>query len=378
MRLRLPTLALLLLLALVSAAEAKVPRTLKVRFPRTVIAAGANVEMCAFVRLPVTEPFDVASYKIDQRGFSGTGIAINHFLVYLYTGERLDDFATQQNSVFTSRGCLDLGPSDRDSRQMVALTRTITSRGILPSGLSMPLVPVPATPGAPPAGIGLLMDANWINGATKSRKVSATVTFTAAKRGTVRRRLQTIFAREAEQGIDVPPFSFGATESLVDARWHPPTDVCLYDVTDHMHRRGKFFGVEIRDASDQPRQPLNGLANPYANDRPTLFGAPDYTDPGSQRFPGGLFVGAAESLRYGCWHDNGETEPVRLGCQETPGIVPGSMGSPAAECTPGCTCVPANLVAGPTPDDEVCTLAGFYYDAAPGVSCDLSSLPPIN
>src|SRR4029077_3392654 len=60
---RLPTLVPLLLLALVSAADAKVPRTLKVRFPRTVIAAGANVEMCAFVRLPVTEPFDLASYK---------------------------------------------------------------------------------------------------------------------------------------------------------------------------------------------------------------------------------------------------------------------------------------------------------------------------
>jgi hypothetical protein len=208
--------------------------------------------------------------------------------------------------------------------------------------------------------------------------VSAVVTFKAAKRGTLRRRLQTIFARDAEAGIDVPPFAVRATESLVDARWHPPGDVCLFDITDHMHRRGRFFGVEIRDAADQPRPPLSGLANPYANGRPTLFGAPDYTDPGSQRFPDGLFVGAAESLRYGCWHDNGETEPVRLGCQETPGVVPGSVGSPATECTPTCTCVPANLVAGPTPDDEVCTLAGFYYDAAPGASCGLSSLPPIN
>src|SRR5262249_43519850 len=166
MLVRLPTLALLVLLALVPAAEAKVSRTLKVRFPRTVIAAGANVEMCAFVRLPVTEPFDLASYKIDQHGFNGTGLAINHFLVYLYTGERLDEFATQQNEVITSRGCLDLGPIDRDSRQMVALTRTTTSRGILPPGLSLPLVPVPGTPGGSPGGIGLLMDANWINGAT--------------------------------------------------------------------------------------------------------------------------------------------------------------------------------------------------------------------
>jgi len=385
MLVRLPTLVLLVLLALVPAAEAKVSRTLKVRFPRTVIAAGANVEMCAFVRLPVTEPFDLASYKIDQHGFNGTGLAINHFLVYLYTGERLDEFATQQNEVITSRGCLDLGPIDRDSRQMVALTRTTTSRGILPPGLSLPLVPVPGTPGGSPAGIGLLMDANWINGATKSRKVSAIVTFTAAKPGTVRRRLQPILARDAEQGLVVPQFSFGATESLVDARWHPPTDVCLYDITDHMHRRGKFFGVEIRDASDQPRQPLNGLANPYANKRPTLFGAPDFTDPGSLTIPAGLFVSASESLRYGCWHDNGDQLPVRVGCEETAGVPPGTVGAPATRCTPGCidctpacACVPANLVAGPTFDDEACALAGFYYEAAPGGSCDISGLPPVN
>jgi hypothetical protein len=374
---RLLTLALLILLAFVSAADAKVPRSLRVRFPRTVIQAGGNVEACVFVRLPVRESFDLASYKIVQRGFSGTGTAINHFLVYLYTGERLGEFAAQQKTVVESRGCLDLGPVDRDSRQMVALTRTTNARGVLPTGLSLPLAPVPAAPGGPPDGIGILLDANWLNGATKPRAVSAVVTLTAAKRGTVRRRLQTIFARDAEAGIDVPPFAFQATESLVDARWHPPGDVCLYDITDHMHRRGRFFGVEVRDANDQPRPPLDGLANGYANDRPTLFGAPDFTDPGSGTFPGGLLVGAAESLRYGCWDDNGATLPVRLGCQETAGVTPGAVGAPAAECTPGCTCVPANLVAGPTPDDEVCILAGFYYEAAGG-SCDLSGLPVVN
>ena len=61
---RLLTLALLILLVFVSAAEAKMPRTLRVRFPRTVIAAKGNVEACVFVRLPVSEPFDLVSYKI--------------------------------------------------------------------------------------------------------------------------------------------------------------------------------------------------------------------------------------------------------------------------------------------------------------------------
>jgi len=377
---RLRTLAALLLasLALATPAAAKGPRTLKVSFPRTVIAPGGNVEACAFVRLPVQEPFDLASYQIVQRGFSGTGVVINHFLVYLYAGERLGEFASQQKQVVESRGCLDLGPADRDARQLVALARAPNFHGALPPGISLPLAPVPAVPGGGPDGIGILLDANWINSARRPRAVSARVVLTRAKPGTVRRRLQPILARDADAGIDVPPFTLRATESLVDARWRPPGDACLFDITGKMHRRGRFFGVELRDATDQARTPLDGLANPYANGRPTLFGAPDYTDPGSQRFTSGLFVGAAESLRYGCWHDNGTTEPARLGCQQTPGATPGSIGAPAAECDAGCTCVPANLVAGPTPDDEICALAGFYYEAAPGGSCNVSSLPPVN
>jgi hypothetical protein len=377
-RLRPSIASLLASLVLTAPAAAKVPRTLKLRFPRTLIAAGANVEKCVFLRLPLREPFDLASFQVAQKGFSGTGVAINHFLTYLYTGQRLDEFATQEGQVIDSRGCLDLGPVDRDERQLILLTRTANSRGIMPAGLSLPLAPASPAPGAPADGIGLLLDANWINGATKTRAVSVRVTLQRAKSGSVRRRLQPILARDAEAGIDVPPYERRATESLVDARWRPPGDVCLFDITSKTHRRGLFFDVELRDAADQPRQPLDGLANPYAGGRPTLFGSPDFTDPGSRRFTNGLFMSAEESLRYGCWHENGEMLPVRLGCADASGTPPGAPGAAAAPCTPGCTCVPANLVAGQTPNDEVCALAGYYYDAAPGGTCDVSQLPAVN
>jgi hypothetical protein len=92
---------------------------------------------------------------------------------------------------------------------------------------------------------------------------------------------------------------------------------------------------------------------------------------------------------------------VRFGCEERagtppglPGGVPGGgpaklCGTPSqasSECPaidlalPGRSftgaCVPANLVAGPTPDDEACALTGVAYDAVGG-QCDVRSLPPI-
>ena len=381
---------LLILLSLVAAlilvplvapppvAASQAPRTLKLRFPRTVIPAGGNVEVCVFLRLPETEAFDLASYQIVQQGFSGTVAVINHFLIYVYTGQRLGEFSAQEKQVIESRGCLDLGPIDRDERQLIALSRAPNNRAAMPAGVALPLEPVPATPGGPPDGIGILLDANWLNGATKPRSVTAKVVLTRAKPGTVHRRLQPILARDADAGIDVPPFALRATESLVDARWRPPADACLFDITGKTHRRGRFFSVELRDATDQPRAPLDGLPNPYAGGRKTLFGSPDFTDPDSQLFSAGAFIGTGESLRYGCWHDNGATFPARLGCQDTPGVPPGALGAPAAECTTSCSCVAANLVAGPTPDDEICALAGYYYEAAPGGSCDVSGLPAIN
>jgi len=64
------------------------------------------------------------------------------------------------------------------------------------------------------------------------------------------------------------------------------------------------------------------------------------------------------------------------------GEIPGDIGAPAKPCSsdadcpatdaayPGRTftgvCRPANLVAGPTPDDEVCGLNGIYTDAPAG------------
>jgi hypothetical protein len=76
---------------------------------------------------------------------------------------------------------------------------------------------------------------------------------------------------------------------------------------------------------------------------------------------------------------------VRLGCETSPGVTPGAVGSPAAACSvavaasPECpgnaACVFANAVAGPGVDDEICGITAQVYDAAPGGGCDVSSAP---
>lgn len=115
---------------------------------------------------------------------------------------------------------------------------------------------------------------------------------------------------------------------------------------------------------------------------------------------------AGEALHPVCWHDNGVATAVRVGCEETPGVVPGIAaglpgGGPAKPCTvvratsPECpagdpaypgrsftgTCVPAYLVAGSTADDEVCGVTGVFYDAVAGAAdraaCDVIELPPL-
>src|SRR5439155_24518903 len=125
-------------------------------------------------------------------------------LVYVYTGERLAEFSEDAGRIAPSRGCLAPGPVDRDRRQLVA-SGFARTRGALPRGMALSLSPVPAVPGGPPEGIGLLLDGNWSNGATRTRYASARVVLHRASAHTVRRLAQPIFERSAEIALEVPP-----------------------------------------------------------------------------------------------------------------------------------------------------------------------------
>ena len=403
------TAAFLCAVLLAAPAVARQPRNVKLRFPAVSVPPNGTSEGCYFVRIPGGAPLDVAGGDIVNRA---RGLVVLHAIVYAYRGERLAEFAQDAGPVF-SRGCLDLGPEDRDRRQMIAAITATKGRLFVPPGVALRLAPVPATPGGAPDGIGILIDVNWQNRSSRPRRASARVILHRARPGTVRRLALSFADRTAERGLSVPPFETRSTEASTAALnavpdgWAPAVDACVLTLAPQMHRRGRFFGVDLVGPDGSVRNPPGGRPDPFDSSRTHVYGAIDYTDPGLRIFaPSPLLVRAGEALHYLCWHDNGGIRPVRLGCEEVVGVAPGvaaglpgggpakPCGTPnpsAAECPgtdpayPGRTftgaCVPANLVAGSTPDDEVCGTTGTYFDAVPGAAagaeCDVAALPPV-
>jgi hypothetical protein len=382
----------LLFCALTSPAAARGPRTLRLRFPVVSVEPGEDTERCVFVRVPLRSDFDVGSWEIRTRGSHG-GFAPRHFLVYLYTGDHLSDWSSHATAA--SRGCLDFGPDDRNTRNLIATSTTRESAGLMPPGVALRLTP---SAGA----VGFILDAQWANDNARPGRVVGEVVLFRASPHAVHRLATPFLARTAELGLEVPPNGLRSTEDSTAAlglppdAWQPDTDSCVFLLSGHMHKRGRLFAIDPwGPTGPQPVDPLLGFGDPFQPTLTHLFATIDYTDPGYLTTP--RLVRSVDSLRYECWSDNGRDKAPRLGCEEVIDVPPGRAlgapgGGPARPCRspadcgphpagyPGRTftgaCVVANLTAGTTSEDEVCALAGLRYDPAPGGGCDVGALAP--
>jgi hypothetical protein len=386
--------------------------------PRFTVPARSDREVCAFVRVPRRRAFDVAGATIVSRGVRRQSVT-HHVHVWAYTGTAPEGFP--RRAVVDSRACLELGPEDRDDRILVVSTQSPRSLQRLPEGLAFRIEP--HADGRGRRVLGFLVDVHWVNDSDRTHAAAVRVRLLPAKRKSVRRYLKPIRDAAAGALIEVPPGEVGMVEGLwapgagadgASARLGglapPGGPVCVAMVTAVMHKRGLRFTAGAREgAATTP-----------------LYTALDYTDPallrldGVGRNPPPLFLAPAgeRALAYECVHVNGTSwqeplsgyvasAPLRLGCEERPGETPGVAAATAplgaavpcvtdADCCGGgptpCPrpddpsrtlsgrCVPANLVFGATPEDEVCELAGAYYDANPsapaGRECDLALMPP--
>jgi hypothetical protein len=185
----------------------------------------------------------------------------------------------------------------------------------------------------------------------------------------------------------------------------PTGPACVTFLTAHMHLRGKLFAVDFIDSDGQVKNgaPRPEVENPYVPGRFHLFTSRIYDDPAELHFDPPRYVTPGQRFHYACWHDNGVAAPPKLACVGSEGYTPGQSAADTAlgrgsgpgtpchqegpnqtKCSalgPAARCVRANLVFGPSADDDMCILPGAYYDpnpdAPPGRECDLSLMPAL-
>lgn len=219
------------------------------------------------------------------------------------------------------------------------------------------------------------------------------VNATPADPALVTRPARILFETLANAFIKVPPGQ-ARTESgltcafaaspLCDLAGEPEPQApyfALLGVTSHMHKRSLKFRTDLFDlAGARVSRGAGDMADP--DDRsPHLYVSTDYSDPVNLSFWPPIVVAQGQRLEYTCFHDNGVKTPVKLGCEESPGVVPGRSiidqvalgrdafaGAPRwCHADPDCAgfgtgrCVPANLVFGDLADDDMCILPGLFY-----------------
>jgi hypothetical protein len=153
----------------------------------------------------------------------------------------------------------------------------------------------------------------------------------------------------------------------------------LLGLTSHMHKRSRKFVTDLH-AGDGPRVERPDDMTDADDGAKHLYVSTDWHDPVNLNSWPPTVVTKGDQLTYRCFHDNGVTTPVRLGCEEEPGVPPGrsifeqvAAGKDAyagaskwcrtdADCAGFGTgrCVPANLVFGDLADDDMCILPGLY------------------
>jgi hypothetical protein len=155
----------------------------------------------------------------------------------------------------------------------------------------------------------------------------------------------------------------------------------LLGLTSHMHKRSLKFVSDLHDLDgNRISRGAGDMTDPDDGSR-HLYVSTEYSDPVNTGYWPPILIDREQKLEYTCFHDNGVSAPVRLGCEETPGVTPGRTiieqfldggriyGGASkwcrtdADCAGHGTgrCVPANLVFGELADDDMCILPGLYY-----------------
>jgi hypothetical protein len=246
----------------------------------------------------------------------------------------------------------------------------------------------------------LLLNAHYTN-PYRDTLAEVWVNATPADPAQVTRPARILFETLANAFIKVPPgtqqtvtadtCAFSAS-ALCQAGGEPAPQApyfALLGVTSHRHKRTPKFVTDLYGGDGKPVSRGAADMTDAEDGSRHLYVSTEYSDPVNLGFWPPIVVRAGQRLQYTCHPDNGVETPVRLGCEETPGVPPGRSildqlvdGRPLfggaarwcradADCAGFGTgrCTPANLVFGELADDEMCILPGLFYRCDDPASC---------
>jgi hypothetical protein len=385
----------LMVVATLGSADART-RVVKLKMGPFNIEAKRDREVCQVLRIPnVPQGTELVSWearsKLRRKGLVGS----HHLVAYGYTGGDAQHFP---GGIVDSAGCVDIGPADFFTRRVFlagsggefAQGSWSVTKGAMPGNLAQ-VLPVDAGGNAV-----VVLNSHYFNSSPKTAKGLIRIALRLAPLPAGKKLVRQMIHLDASRDIMVPPGGTGSVTSTFQADGapnyateggvNPSGDICVFVLSTHMHKRGMRFTVSYEDA-DGARE---------------LLSWPDYLHPGTvllpsfrrdEDAPGLLRAYTADNklprIRYQCDYANGvEGKPVKTGCEETPGTVPGipwsaaeplgipfneshakPCGQDAVNCG-GKACVDANLVYGPLSDDDMCVLTAIVFDPTPGATPD--------
>jgi hypothetical protein len=377
---------------------------LKLGFP---IEPERDREVCQAYKFSGLTGMEIASWEARSRVSRGGSTGSHHLVLYGYSGTDSSKFP---KGIEDDPGCAGFGPPDFFKARVFLSGSggetpghkwSVTSAS-WPGDLAQV---VPSSTDAPNDN-WFVVNSHYFN---QSRKVGhglVKLVLHLRPLDPRKRIIRQVIHGDASEGIMLPPSTNssdviaelghnpisaalradGAVNAQTEGGHNPAGDVCIFNLSTHMHKRGTRFLIEYAE---------NGTVE-------KLLDWPDWLHPGlvlipslgpiasppGERYAGLLRAYTAENgypeLRYTCEMDNGKERELKMGCEETPGVVPGvewdgladpttthpkPCGKDGVNCD-GKPCVPANLVFGPLSDDDMCIFTATVYDPYPGAPPD--------
>lgn len=357
-------------------------------------------EVCQALKVSGIAGMEVASWearsRITNKGLTGS----HHLVLYGYAGEDSTQFPS--GLVDDSAGCAAFGPPDFFKARVFLsgsggenfVGRWSVQSAAWPGDLAQ-VVPAPKDA---PDDTWFVINSHYFNDSKKVGRGIVKLKLRLVPLDPRKRVIRQVTHGDASRHIMLPPGTKsdpaanpvvsalradGAPNPTTEGGANPDGDVCVFNLSTHMHKRGTRFFIDYAEGGDATR--LLDWPDWLHAGLVLIPAMAPLSAPPNDRYPALLRAYTAENgfpeIRYGCEFANGvDGREQKYGCQETPGVVPGAPWDGVADATlthpkpcgldgvncDGKACVPANLVFGPLSDDDMCILTATVYDPLPG------------